>query len=172
MSGMSDDAFRPAGYTSLTPFLVVQPAAEAIAFYVDVFGAEVVYRLDAPATRGGEPFVGQAELDFGSGRLQLSDPMPSMGLTAPLKGTDGVSSSTVLYVADVDGVYARALAAGAESREAPSDFVSGDRFASIVDPFGHRWALLSRRPDISEEQSIRAVEEWWGQAAAQLAADA
>lgn len=164
----------PPGYTSLTPFLVCDPAAEAIAFYVDVFGAAVVYRLDAPARDGGVPFVGQAELDFGSGRLQLSDPMPAMGLVAPSRGSSGSSGSsvsTVLYVDDVDAVHDAAVAAGATSREAPSDFVSGDRFASIVDPFGHRWALLSRRPDISEEQSIRAVEAWWAEAAAQIAPD-
>lgn len=168
---MSETNFRPSGYTSLTPFLVVSPAAEAIAFYVDVFGASVVYRLDSPARDGGIPFVGQAELDFGSGRLQLSDPMPAMGLVAPTRGADGLSGSTVLYVEDVDAVYAAAVEAGAEGREAPSDFVSGDRFASIIDPFGHRWALLSRNRDLTEEQSIRAVEAWWAEAAAQIAPD-
>jgi PhnB protein len=168
---MSESRHRPSGYTSLTPFLVVSPAAEAIAFYVDVFGASVVYRLDAPARDGGVPFVGQAELDFGTGRLQLSDPMPAMGLVAPPHRADAVTGSTVLYVDDVDAVYAAAVEAGADGKEAPSDFVSGDRFASIVDPFGHRWALLSRTHDLTEEQSIRAVEAWWAEAAAQIAPD-
>jgi PhnB protein len=169
--GMNDSDYRPSGYSSLTPYLVVSPAAEAIAFYVDVFGATVVSRLDGPARAGGEPFVGQAELDFGSGRLQLSDPMPAFGLVAPPRDADGVSGSTVLYVGDVDAVYAKAVAAGATVREELNDFVSGDRYASIVDPFGHRWAIMTRRPGVSDEQSAAAVEAWWAQASAQIAPD-
>lgn len=168
---MTDTDYRPSGYSSLTPYLVVSPAAEAIAFYVDVFGATVVSRLDGPAGAGGEPFVGQAELDFGTGRLQLSDPMPAFGLVAPPRGTDGVSGSTVLYVADVDAVYAKALEAGATVREELNDFVSGDRYASIVDPFGHRWTIMTRKPGITDEQSDAAVAAWWSEASAQIAPD-
>ena len=60
---------KPAGYTSLTPFLVCSPAADAIRFYTDVFGATVVGRMDGP-----DGTVLHAELDLGDGRLQLSDP--------------------------------------------------------------------------------------------------
>ncbi len=55
-----------------------------------------------------------------------------------------VRSSVCAYVADVDAVFAAAVERGAVAREAPSTFVTGDRFASIHDPFGHRWAILSR----------------------------
>ena len=65
-----------------------------------------------------------------------------------------------IFVADVDDVVARATAAGAEVREAPSNFVSGDRFASIRDPFGVRWSVMSRVEDLSEEESTRRVAEW------------
>jgi uncharacterized glyoxalase superfamily protein PhnB len=150
----------PAGYTALTPFLVVAPAARAIDWYVDVFGATVTYRLDGPVGEHGLPIVGQAELDFGTGRLQLSDPMPAFGLSAssPEAPTTG---SIVLYVAEVDAVVARAEAGGAVIREAPADFVSGDRYASIVDPFGQRWAVMTRVQDLEEAESIRRVHEWW-----------
>jgi PhnB protein len=166
---MTASSTRPSGYTSLTPYLVVHPAAEAIAFYVDVFGATVVSRLDGPAGPGGEPFVGQAELDFGSGRLQLSDPMPAYGLVAPERGNDGSSTSTVLYVDDVDAVYERAVAAGAVVREELADFVSGDRYASIVDPFGHRWTIMTRKAGVTDEQSDAAVAAWWSEASAEIA---
>ena len=69
---------RPDGYTTLTPFLVCSPAAEAIRFYGDVFGATVVQRMDGP-----DGTVVHAELDFGLGRLQLGDPNDAYGLTAP-----------------------------------------------------------------------------------------
>ena len=59
----------PEGHTSLTPFLCIDGASAAIDFYVSVFGAELVDRMDGP-----NGTVAHAELDFGDGRLQLSDP--------------------------------------------------------------------------------------------------
>jgi PhnB protein len=96
-----DVAPIPPGYTSLTPFLVVDGARAAIAFYVAVFGATVVSVMDGP-----DGTVAHAELDLGHGRLQLGDPNPRFGLVAAPPGTD-VSHSTCLYTADVDAVVAR-----------------------------------------------------------------
>ena len=60
----------PPGYTSLTPFLVVDGARAAIAFYTSL-------RRDGRAVMDGpDGTVAHAELDFGHGRLQLSDPNP------------------------------------------------------------------------------------------------
>ena len=53
-----------------------------------------------------------------------------------------------------------AVAAGAVVREPSVDFVSGDRFASIRDPFGVRWSVMTRVEDLSEEESARRVAEW------------
>ncbi|WP_022881062.1 VOC family protein [Gryllotalpicola ginsengisoli] len=157
----NSNAGRPPGYTALTPYLVVDGADAAIAFYQQVFGATLVNRLDG-VTPDGTPYVGQAELDFGgSGRLQLSDPQPGFGLVAPDPAAEGVSQSIVVYVDDVDAVVARALERGAEVKEQPSDFVSGDRFAAFVDPFGRRWSVMTRDPAVSPEESWRRVEDWW-----------
>ena len=68
----------PEGYTSLTPFLCIDGASAAIDFYVSVFGAKLVDRMDGP-----EGIVAHAELDFGDGRLQLSDPQEAYQLAAP-----------------------------------------------------------------------------------------
>ncbi len=149
---------KPAGYTTLTPFLVCSPAAEAIRFYEEVFGATVVTRMDGP---GGA--VMHAELDFGDGRLQLADPNEQYGLVASAgQAEDRVSGSTCIYVADVDAVFARAVERGATVREKPSTFVTGDRFASIYDPFGHRWAVMTRVEDVSPEEAERRLAEWSG----------
>ena len=147
---------RPDGYTSLTPFLGCSPAAEAISFYEEVFGATVVGRMDGPAGT-----VLHAELDLGLGRMQLSDPNEQYGLVAPGGATDDrVSGSTCIYVPDVDAVFAAAVARGATVREKPSTFVTGDRFASIYDPFGHRWAVMTRVEDVSPEEAERRLSEW------------
>jgi PhnB protein len=149
----------PHGSTSLTPFLAVPGAAEAIEFYRSVFGARVV-----DVTEMGGVVV-HADLDFGNGHLQLGEPMPDYGLVPAPAGDDDCYSMGV-YCMDVDSTVERAVEAGATVREAPSDFVSGDRFASIRDPFGVRWSILSRVEDLSEDESARRVAEW---AAAQQA---
>lgn len=143
---------RPHGVTSLTPFLALSGAAAAIDFYRDVLGARVVDVTEM----GG--LVVHAELDFGAGRLQLGEPSPDFGLVPP--PDEGACYSIGLYCADVDALTARAEAAGAQVREAPSSFVSGDRFASILDPFGVRWSLMTRVEDLSEEESTQRVREW------------
>ncbi len=147
---------RPEGYTTLTPFLVCSPAAEAIAFYEAVFGATVVSRMDGP-----DGAVMHAELDLGLGRLQLSDPNDEYGLVAPTgHADDKVSGSTCIYVADVDAVFDKAVERGATVREKPSTFVTGDRFASIYDPFGHRWAVMTKVEDVSPEEAERRLADW------------
>jgi uncharacterized glyoxalase superfamily protein PhnB len=146
---------KPEGYTTLTPFLVCSPAREAISFYEEVFGARVVARMDGP-----DGTVAHAELDLGDGRLQLSDPNEQYGLVVPDRSGDSVSSSTCIYVADVDAVFDNAVERGATVREKPSTFVTGDRFASIYDPFGHRWAVMTKVEEVSPEETERRLAEW------------
>lgn len=144
---------RPRSATSLTPFLAIPRAAEAIAFYRDVFGATIV---DVTEMNG---IVVHADLDFGLGLLQVGEPNPEYRLVAPPDGDDDCYSLG-LYVSDVDAVLARAEDAGATVREPASTFVSGDRFASIRDPFGVRWSLMTRVEDLSPAESARRVAEW------------
>lgn len=54
----------------------------------------------------------------------------------------------------------KAVAAGATVREPATDFVSGDRFASIRDPFGVRWSVMTRVEDLSDAESSARVAEW------------
>lgn len=154
--GEHTDHGRPHGFTSLTPFIVVSPAQEAIAFYRDVFGARVLGVTEL----GG--VVAHAELDLGHGRLQLGDPGEAYHLTTPPDGEDDCYSLG-LYCPDVDAVVARAEAAGASIREPLTTFASGDRFASIRDPFGVRWTVMTRVEDLSEDESARRVAEWAAQ---------
>lgn len=143
----------PHGSTSLTPFLAIAGAREAIEFYRSVFGARIV-----DVTEMGGAVV-HAELDFGTGHLQLGEPVPDYHLLAAPEGEDDCYSMG-LYVPDVDAVIERAIAAGATVREPAADFVSGDRFASIRDPFGVRWSVMTRVEDLSEEESAARVREW------------
>jgi PhnB protein len=131
---------------------------KAIEFYRDVFGARVVDTTRLP----GSDLVAHAVLDFGVGMLTLSDPMEAYGLVTG-DPAQGVTYSLALYVHEVT---ATAAAHGATIREPATTFVSGDRYASILDPFGLRWSIMTRVEDISPEESARRVSAW---AAAQQA---
>lgn len=144
---------RPNAATSLTPFLALPGAKNALDFYRDVFGARV---MDVTEFDGA---VVHAGLDFGLGLLEIGEPSPQYALVPPPEGDDDCYSIG-LYVPDVDAVVERAVAAGATVREAPSTFVSGDRYASIRDPFGVRWSVMTRVEDLSEEESAARVAEW------------
>ena len=153
VTGAHTTAGRPNVATTLTPFLAIRNAKAALEFYRDVFGARV---SDATEFDG---VVVHAGLDFGLGLLQIGDPSPAYG-TVPTPEGDDDCYSIGIYVPDVDAVTARAVAAGATVREQPSTFVSGDRFASIRDPYGVRWSIMTRVEDLSEEESAARVAEW------------
>jgi uncharacterized glyoxalase superfamily protein PhnB len=144
----------PEGYTSITPYLCVDGAAKAIEFYQSVFGATTVSRNDGP-----NGTVAHAELDFGNGRLQLSDPTAEHNLVAP-DGTDQVNHSFVHYRPDVDATYAAAVAAGAKGYGEPETFLTGDRYGAVLDPWGHRWTLMTRVEDVDPQEAERRVNEW------------
>ncbi len=149
----------PHGVTSLTPFIVVPGAKAAIDFYREVFDARVVDITEM----GG--VIAHAVLDFGHGLLQLGDPLPDYHLVAPPTGDDDCYSLG-LYCPDADALVARAEAAGATVREPLTTFVSGDRFASIRDPFGVRWSVMTRVEDLSESESAQRVAQWASEQAA------
>lgn len=144
---------RPNGFSSLTPFLALPDTQRAIEFYTTIFGARVTN-----VTEIGSMIV-HAELDFGVGRLQLGVPSPDYHLVAPPSG-DEDCYSIGLYCTDVDDVVTRAVAAGATVREPLMEFVSGDRFASIRDPFGVRWSIMTRVEDLSDDESAARIAAW------------
>src|SRR5699024_10676907 len=100
--------------------------------------------------------VVHAELAFADGKLQLGEPSPDYGLV-PAPSGDDACYSLALYVPDLDAALDRAVAAGAVVREPAAVFVSGDYYASVRDPFGVRWSLMSGVVDLTEEESAARV---------------
>lgn len=131
--------------TLLIPYLTVSPAAEAIAWYVDVFGATEAMRVT-----GDDGRVGHAELAIGDVTVYLSDEYPDFGVVAPSGGPASVT--LYLLVDDVDAAFTRATAYGATVQQQPADAPDGDRRGTLVDPFGHRWMLAqaTERPSATE----------------------
>ncbi|AZF36606.1 Glyoxalase family protein [Pseudomonas sp. R1-43-08] len=145
----------PEGYASVTPYLGIDKAGEAIDFYKNAFGATQVMRLDMPDGR-----VGHAELRIGGAAIMLGTPCEQMALRNP---DEHPSVGLHLYVSDVDAQFKQAVAAGATVVSEPSDQFYGDRSASVKDPFGHLWFLATRKEDLTEEQVRQRAVEMFGQ---------
>ena len=145
----------PEGYHSITPYLGIDKAAEAIEFYKRAFGATEVMRLDMPDGK-----VGHAELRIGDSALMLGSPCAEMALRNPDEHT---SVGLHLYVHDVDAQFERAVAAGASVVSEPKDQFYGDRSASVKDPFGHLWFLATRKEDLTEAQIRQRAEAMFTQ---------
>jgi len=136
----------PEGYSTISPYLAVDDAAEAIAYYKKAFGAEETVRMDAPDGR-----IGHAELKIGDSHVMLSDPFPQASTTPP-KELGGTSASIFMYVEDVDAVVQKAVEAGATVTMEVEDQFWGDRFGSITDPFGHNWSIATHVEDLTPEE--------------------
>lgn len=141
--------YVPEGYNSLTPYIIVDGAARAIAFYQAAFGAGEVMRLDGPAGK-----IGHAEMTLGDAKFMLADEFPDLDAHGP--GHFGGSSITLhLYVEDADASIARAVAAGATVVRPAVDQFYGDRIGSVKDPFGHVWYLATRKENLTVEELRR-----------------
>jgi PhnB protein len=148
--------YKPAGYTTLSPYLIVKGAAEAIAFYQAAFGAVERMRLEMP---GG--LIGHAELQFDDAVVMLAEEMPGMGMVSPLE-LNGSPVIMTLYVADVDAQFERAIAAGATVVQAVETKFYGDRAGQLRDPFGHMWTLMTHVEDVSHEEMRLRMAKLYG----------
>jgi PhnB protein len=140
----------PEGYTSITPYLIVADAAGAIDFYVRAFGAQEIMRLPM------EDRIAHAEIRIGNAIMMLSDEFASMGMLGP-KARGGPTASLMLYVDDVDTVFAQAIAAGAIEERAVTDEFYGDRTGTLVDPFGCRWMIATHVEDVAPDEIERRL---------------
>lgn len=145
------------GPQPVIPYLVVSGAAKAIEFYKAAFGAEELFRLPAP---DGQRVL-HAELKIGGGRVMLTDEYPEMGSTSP-QTLGGTAVTMHLYVPDTDAAFATATAAGASAVMPPADMFWGDRFARVVDPFGHSWSIATHIRDVSPAEMAEGAKAVFG----------
>ena len=137
----------PEGQHTVTPYMIIRGAAQAIDFYKKAFGAVEVGRMAMPDGKA----VMHAELKIGDSYVFVTDEFPAMGSKAP-PALGGSPVSLHLYVEDVDAVFNRAVAAGATAKMPPADMFWGDRFAKLTDPFGHEWSIATHKEDVSPEE--------------------
>lgn len=134
----------PDGVSIMVPHLVCEGASEAIEYYKKAFKAEEVMRMPSPDGK-----VMHAHLKISGQDLYLCDPfMQSQGP----KALGGSPVTVSLWTEDVDALFAQAIEAGGTVTMPVADMFWGDRYGKLVDPFGHNWALMTHKEDLTPEQ--------------------
>lgn len=114
--------YKPTGFNSLSPYLIVEDLDAALAFIKAVFGAEPFF-----VHKRGDGTNAHVE-------VRIDDTVLMMG-----KGPGGPRAHLHVYVPDVDATFAKAKAAGGTVMDEPADKDDGDRRGGITDPAGTTW---------------------------------
>ena len=138
----------PEGYHTVTPYLMVDDCDRQIAFLTAAFGATTKERMTGPdgSVAHAEVVIGDSHVMMGQGRDEWKA-MPCM---------------LYLYVPDTDSTYARAIEAGAESVQEPTDMFYGDRNAGVKDPLGNMLFIATHQEDLTPEELQKRAEKAHG----------
>jgi len=150
----------PDGFSSVTVSLIVKDAASAIEFYKKAFLAEEMYRFLGPDGKS----IMHAEVKIGNSIIMISDEMPQMNCLSPLT-IGGAGAAIYLYVEDADETFKRAISSGAKPVMPIMDAFWGDRWGSIIDPFGHTWSIATHKTDMTMDEIKKAGEALFKQMA-------
>jgi len=136
------------------PYLSVNGAEKAVAFYSQVFDVEPFVVLKMPDGR-----VMHCEFRLGESKLFLSEELPEHGGT-PSPGNLGATTVAIhVYVEDCDELTEAMRKNGATVLMEPSDVFWGERFARVRDPFGHEWGLATRIKEMSADEISEAADK-------------
>jgi len=127
---------RPEGFHTVTPYLVVNGAAREMEFLTRAFDARQVGEI----FKSPEGKIMHAVVQIGDSMVELGDSAEAMPMNLHI------------YVDDVDGMYRRAVAAGAVSVREPETTFYGDRSAGVKDPGGNNWWLACHVEDVPSEK--------------------
>jgi PhnB protein len=146
----------PDGYHSVTPYLTIRNAAEALDFYKRAFGATEMFRM---ADANGK--IGHAEIRIGDSPIMLSDEFPEMSARSP-QAIGGSPVTIHLYVDNVDAFIERAVEAGATVVRPAENHFYGDRGGMLGDPYGHSWWIASHVEDVPLEEIRKRASALYG----------
>ena len=149
----------PEGYHSVTPYLIIKGAANALEFYKRAFGATELFRMPMPDGR-----IGHAEIKIGDSAIMLADEHHEMGHRSP-QSLGGPGVSLMIYVERVDDVFKEAIRAGAKELQPIKDQFYGDRSGTLQDPFGHVWTIATHVEDVPAEELCRRAQAAYEQRA-------
>jgi PhnB protein len=146
----------PDGYHTLSAYLVVRGAAEAIDFYTKAFGATELFRLAMPDGK-----IAHGEFRIGDSIFMISDENPGWDTASPQK-LGGSAVALHLYVEDADRTFADAIEAGASESMPVENQFWGDRMGKVVDPFGHQWLIATHVEDVPSSELQGRMDAFCG----------
>jgi PhnB protein len=141
----------PAGYHTVTPYLIIKGAAAALDFYQRALGTQERVRMPGPDGK-----IMHAEIQIGDSMVMLADEFPQMGALSP-QTIGGTAVGLCLYIEDVDVRFQKAVAAGAKIERPLQNQFYGDRSGTIIDPFGHKWTLATHIEDVTPDEMQRRM---------------
>jgi PhnB protein len=142
-------AKRPDRYrNSIVPHIYVEGASDAIAFYQRAFDAVEIFRIAHPDGR-----ILHAEISIYGSAVMIGD--PDGKLYGEPRALGRCTAGLHIFVDDNEGALRRAVQAGAEQIQSPTDMFYGANSASLRDPFGHVWVLLSWQEDLAPAEMER-----------------
>jgi uncharacterized glyoxalase superfamily protein PhnB len=139
---------RPLG---LGTHIFVTDADAAVRFYSEVFGAAELVRQRLPDGR-----VLFVELAVGPDKLVLSEEIAELNALAP-STLGGSPVLLLLELDDVDSAFAHAVEMGATVEMPVAEMFWGERYGIVRDPFGHYWALCTRRELLAPDEVAARV---------------
>lgn len=145
----------PKGFHSLIPYIFVDNAAAAIAFYKKAFQAKLEYKMQHPDGR-----ISHSELKIGDSKIMLADECPDMDARAP-KTYGGSPVCIHFYVENVDKIVKKAIAAGAQLKKPVENLFYGDRAGSVEDPFGHHWYIATHIEDLTPREIKKRATQFY-----------
>lgn len=135
----------PAGFHTVTPYMLVENATKFMAFLKDAFKAEEFYCLAMP-----DGTIMHAQVRIGDSPIMLAE-KPAAYQAMP--------TMLYLYVADTDALYQQALRAGATSIREPVDQFYGDRSGAVQDAWGNQWWIATHIEDVSEKELMARAQK-------------
>lgn len=143
----------PPGFHSVTPYLCVKNAKQAIEFYKKAFGAQERYTLPTPDGK-----IMHGEFQIGDSVIMINDEMPEMNHLSP-ETRGGATAHFHLFVEDVDTAFDKAVKAGCTVTQPLSNMFWGDRYGRLTDPFGHLWSIASHVEDVPHSEIPARFEQ-------------
>lgn len=152
----------PKDFHTVTPGLVVKGAEKAIEFYKKALGAQELVRMPSPDGK-----LMHVELKIGDSIIFLSEEVPGMGNTKSPQTLGGCTVTLNVYVPNVDETFKQAISQGAKEAMPVADQFWGDRYGSLVDPFGFVWGIGTHKEDLSPAEMEQRAQEFFAKMAQQ-----
>lgn len=135
-------------HDAVVPHIYVDGAADGIAFYQRAFGAVELFRIAHPNGK-----VLHAEISICGSLFMIGD--PDDHLYGEPRELGRCTAGLHIFLDDNAALLRRALEAGAQLIQPPTDMFYGASSASVRDPFGHVWVLLSWKQDLEPAEMER-----------------